>query len=177
MSENSDFNMWGTLKNLWESTDRVVITLKEQGDLLNKLTNGKVKIKLNGNDIKLNLSEVSAVVKSLPEVSIFKNTNNKPEDIGNTYKPETVRFDICNENYRFNVFTLKIGPYFPIGIDLDEDIISDDYCMFVGILSKCDNPNLNSDYKITSYDNFRTFLETIPRTRKVTYIINKLREM
>jgi hypothetical protein len=175
--DEKQFNMWGSLNSKWESTDRVVATLNEQGELLEKLTDGKVRIKLNGHEIKFSLSEISAVVKNLPEISMFKNEYDKLEDIGKMYKPETVRFDICNDDYRFTAFTLKIGPYFPIGLDLDEDIISEDYNMFATCISKCNSPNLVSDYEIKSYDKFRAFLETVPRTRKVTYIINKLRKM
>lgn len=106
---------------------KAVVLLQEQARLLKTKTNGLVKAtfsKLTGTTI-LDTPEAAELLRGIKRFVLAPEKDEElkgKSDIGDQYKPQTYKFEIYNDVYRFRVFELVDKRLYPIYIICDPDI-------------------------------------------------------
>ena len=98
-------------------------------------------------------------------------STNELIDAGDMLHKQRYAFEICNETYRFRVFTILIAPIFPVEMVINADIYKSIAGRIKGIVKLDDT---EGSITIPNEDVFETVLQIILMDTKVHYIVTEL---
>lgn len=98
-------------------------------------------------------------------------STNELIDAGDMLHKQRYAFEICNETYRFRVFTILIAPIFPVEMFINADIYKSIARRIKGIVKLDDT---EERITIPNEDVFETVLQMILMDAKVHYIVTEL---
>lgn len=164
-------------KNLWQFnkeenlriTEQIFELMSDQCEYLKDGTKGRVSGKFEIEEPSV-ISRMVAFQKDM-SFNNFNARNSDKEDANDLYKNQWYSFIIFNEVYSFRVFSVEIGPVFPVTVKLDEDIYNE-----IGKLQNVAKSQKENSITINSYSGFEQIVKNVFSTTKVLYLIKELRK-
>lgn len=165
-------NLWDipTLNHNDNSTENVVILIKEQTDFLKQITNSKVYAKFGKiKNVGLGHSIAAIALKTSDREIIEGENTDELEDANSLYKAQRYGFELYNSNYKFRIFELVLSPLYPIKLIADEGVAQEikENCLYTFSSSR-NYIEIKSDEELIEY------LKIIFTSRKVKFIIQKM---
>lgn len=163
-----------------KSTKRIVPFFDEQAKLLLDASNGKVKGLFSKTfDVNRSLSPLldfaesaSVIASKVSDASlIYRTPESNLEDAGKLYNKIDYCFEIRSAGYRFRVFTIVVGPQYPVVMTVDQGVYRD--------LAKNNNRYKYDESKpgnitISDDDDLECVFNQLLRSEKLIYICNRL---
>ncbi len=166
-------NLWDvpSVDILGDSTENVMVIMKQQAQYLKENTNGKVMGKFSRiKNIMVNIAGLAATLSS--EITDDNEINNL-SDANNLYKSQKYGFEIYNQTYKFRIFEMSLSPLYPISVMIDEGVLEDTQ----ESLSNCiEKGSTNTAFIIRSDNELLECLKIVFSSKKVKYILYKLQQ-
>lgn len=166
-------NLWDvpSVDILGDSTENVMVIMKQQAQYLKENTNGKVMGKFSRiKNIMVNIAGLAATLSS--EITDDNEINNL-SDANNLYKSQKYGFEIYNQTYKFRIFEMSLSPLYPISVMIDEGVLEDTQQS----LSNCiEKGSTNTAFIIRSDNELLECLKIVFSSKKVKYILYKLQQ-
>lgn len=166
-------NLWDvpSVDILGDSTENVMVIMKQQAQYLKEDTNGKVMGKFSRiKNIMVNIAGLAATLSS--EITDDNEINNL-SDANNLYKSQKYGFEIYNQTYKFRIFEMSLSPLYPISVMIDEGVLEDTQ----ESLSNCiEKGSTNTAFIIRSDNELLECLKIVFSSKKVKYILYKLQQ-
>lgn len=166
-------NLWDvpSVDILGDSTENVMVIMKQQAQYLKENTNGKVMGKFSRiKNIMVNIAGLAATLSS--EITDDNEINNL-SDANNLYKSQKYGFEIYNQTYKFRIFEMSLSPLYPISVMIDEGVLEDTQ----DSLSNCiEKGSTNTAFIIRSDNELLECLKIVFSSKKVKYILYKLQQ-
>ena len=118
-------NLWDvpSVDILGDSTENVMVIMKQQAQYLKENTNGKVMGKFSR--IKNIMVNIAGLAPTLSSEITDDNEINNLSDANNLYKSQKYGFEIYNQTYKFRIFEMSLSPLYPISVMIDEGVLED----------------------------------------------------
>lgn len=163
-----------------KSTEGIIPYFNEQARMLSEASDSKVKgVFSNTFDVNRSLSPLldfaenaSAIVSKVSDASIiYRTPESNLEDASKLYNKIDYCFEIRSDRYRFRVFTVVVGPQYPVVMIVDQGVYRDlakNNNRFKYDESKPCNITINDD------DDLEHVFAQLLRSEKLIYICNRL---
>lgn len=172
-------NLWKTIKKAeYEETAGIPEFLRDQGEYLREVTSGKVYGRCVQIKKILRTADLGKLgeMLSLREEPVYYGTDDQSveplTDISENFSEEEYAFDICSRNYKFRLFVLTMQPYYPIRMEIDEDIAeeikNDLYKLGIMLDEK------ETGVRIENSAEFEEAIRCIFGSKKAQYVISNL---
>lgn len=176
-----DDNLWASSRKKaseYISTDDVVRTIQKQCHYIEEAVSG---INVKFSPLKKGGAYISAAILAFGERSgqitskVFKpgkqdDIDESLKDVNTKFAPKYYGFTVYTDIYRFQVFTMAIKEYYPLYVNIDEDI-------FVEIQDELSTGYFDIDvsgYTIENPNQLKSFLSSIFSSKKFTAVIRTL---
>lgn len=166
-------NLWDvpSVDILGDSTENVMVIMKQQAQYLKENTNGKVMGKFSR--IKNIMVNIAGLAPTLSSEITDDNEINNLSDANNLYKSQKYGFEIYNQTYKFRIFEMSLSPLYPISVMIDEGVLEDTQ----ESLSNCiEKGSTNTAFIIRSDNELLECLKIVFSSKKVKYILYKLQQ-
>lgn len=166
-------NLWDvpSVDILGDSTENVMVIMKQQAQYLKEDTNGKVRGKFSR--IKNIMANIAGLAATLSSEITDDNEINNLSDANNLYKSQKYGFEIYNQTYKFRIFEMSLSPLYPISVMIDEGVLEDTQ----ESLSNCiEKGSTNTAFIIRSDNELLECLKIVFSSKKVKYILYKLQQ-
>lgn len=169
-------NLW-TISSDYEElnpTDNIYEIMKQQGQYLKEITNGKIFGKFSKIKKVNSLSAIDAVLTAFSTKEVLQNhDSNALEDANELYSDQKYGFEIYNTTYKFRVFEMIISPVYPAHIIIDEGVTANIEDEIVSFSDKGKDAN---HYIINSDEELLGCLRLIFSSKKVKFLLYKLQQ-
>lgn len=181
MSDNE--NLWSTVlgnTETYEETDEAIDYLRKQASDLSSATNGAVFAVFDQVEDSLNIRAMQAAIGQISSEQRKLMASLQGEDAlslknaNDLYSKSDYAFEIRTERYRFRLFTMAVGPVFPVEMRVDEGAFKDIKFALKRVVGQ---PSKTNTIDIPNFESLRKVFETLIGSKKVVYLINRLLKM
>lgn len=163
-----------------KSTDGIIPYFNEQAEMLSDASDNKVKGVFSRTfDVNRSLSpaldlaeSASAIVSMVADASlIYRTPESNLEDADKLYNKTDYCFEIRSDRYRFRVFTIVVGPQYPVVMTVDQGVYRD-------LEKTCNRYKFDEsrpcDITINDDDDLDRVFKQLLRSEKLIYICYRL---